>query len=93
MTADYIAKICEKKLNELDSENSKSIENFNRVTELLHTYLLHNFITFEETELVRKFCKNICDDRIHFENEYRGFGFGCDRERFFNKYFKIWFYD
>jgi hypothetical protein len=88
MTADFIARILEDKLNKLDANNPKSIEDFNRAGHLLNQYVYQNFLTFEMTDLVREYCGYLCDERILFENAYRQYGFGCDRKEFFKEYIK-----
>lgn len=80
MTADYIARLCEKALDQLTTDEHRTdlkhppIYNYNRACSLLENYLNQNFDTFEETELVYKYAKYICEDRIAFLSWFNQFG-------------------
>ncbi|NBO22882.1 hypothetical protein EBU94_06060 [bacterium] len=41
---------------------------------LLERYLKLNFETFEETELVYKWAKRVCEERNHAKNEWKAYG-------------------
>lgn len=73
MTANSVVIICEDKLNKLDLINptDKQLYDYHRSQGLLEKYLKMNFLTFEETELVFKWNKQLCENRNDFENWYR----------------------
>lgn len=40
----------------------------------LETYCRQNFTTFQETDLVRKWAKPVCEARNHAKNQFRAYG-------------------
>lgn len=77
MTAHYIAKFAQKALDNMDiskTENNPSLERFNYAVGLLEEYIKCNYLTFETTELVYRFAKNLCIRKNNFENWYRKTG-------------------
>ena len=92
MTAHFIAKLVEKKLNDINLDNAAGVKDFNIADGLLNEYTrmaplgkvcgrvdTHNFkcsrfLNFEITEIVYKYAKSNCDNRIRFENWYRAYG-------------------
>lgn len=74
MTAHYIARVCESKLNQIDCEDMSTVGKYNLACGLLDDYIRLNFDTFEETELVYKFAKVWCDKRVMLKNHYRSYG-------------------
>lgn len=71
MTPDYVARLVERKFDKLDLKDKKSIYQFNFACTLLEENIRINFYEFEETELVRKWAKDLCDHKVQFENWYR----------------------
>lgn len=74
MTADYVARLVERKFDQLDINDEKSTYWFNRACTLLEENIHINFYEFKETELVRKWAKDLCDHRVKFDNWYRKTG-------------------
>jgi len=74
MTPDYVARLVERKFDQLDMNGEKSVYRFNKACTLLEENIHINFYEFEETELVRKWAKDLCDHRVQFDNWYRNIG-------------------
>ncbi len=72
MNAHSFAVIVEDKLNAIEAVTD-SYE-YNLAITHLDEYLITNFLTFEETELVYRHAKWYCDQRNHFDNWYRLYG-------------------
>ena len=51
----------------------------------LETYCKQNLATFEETELVYKWAKDICEQRNKLYNQWRAFGWYMTFEQWLNK--------
>ena len=103
MTANLIAKVVENKLNKLNINSSEesfrsSIEKYNKAIGVLEDYIhlpinkywadRTRFFDFEETELVYKFAKDICDQRIRFKNWCRAWKFYYTEREAARIYFK-----
>ena len=103
MTVNFIARVVESKQNLLNINSSeedfvKSIERYNMAIGVLEDYIYPpinkyraertRFFDFEETELVYKFAKDICDQRIRFRNWYRAWKFHFTEREAARIYFK-----
>lgn len=79
MTANFIANICDKSLDNLDVTDTdvrtNGIERYNTACTLLDRYILRHFLSFEMTEQVYRYAKELCERRIKFENWYRRIGY------------------
>ena len=85
------------KLKQYDSPGRQSDEWVNRsITEksyfrwvkscfVLEDYCRNNFTSFEETELVYKWAKEVCDQRTNLYNQWRGYGTCSTFDEWLNK--------
>ena len=76
MTANFIAQLCQRKLDALDLTvpADHQLYDYNYACSLLERFIRDNFYTFVETELVRRWEPELCAIRAQFDSWFRAYG-------------------